>query len=297
MQRTLKVVATLVSLAATASLAQAKAAPGQDTTYLIKGGTVVNPGAAPMPNTDILIRNNRIVAVGPGASAANAKVIDATGKFVYPGMIDANTGIGLQEIGGISTMNLRSEMGQFNPHMKALVALNVESEILGTTRARRRHDGAHPRPAVVSISGQATLINTAGWTWEDLAIVRTAALMINLPGGGGGGGRGGGGGGRGGGAPAGNPAQLQADFDQFMTDVTRLQRGTRCSEPPSSTSSYEGDASAVQEGNPGDHPAGSEQQIRAGRCLGREMERPRRDLRRRRGLEGSAVPWPRSRFR
>ena len=140
MRATLKVFSTVAALAATTSLAGAQAAPGQDTTYLIKGGTVVNPGVAPMPNADILIRNNRIVSVGPGLSAANAKVIDATGKFIYPGMIDANTGIGLQEIGGISTMNLRSEMGQFNPHMKALVALNVESEILGVTVRTVRRD-------------------------------------------------------------------------------------------------------------------------------------------------------------
>jgi imidazolonepropionase-like amidohydrolase len=266
MQRTLKVVATLVSLAATASLAEAQAAPGQDTTYLIKGGTVVNPGAAPMPNTDILIRNNRIVAVGPGASAANAKVIDATGKFVYPGMIDANTGIGLSEIGGISTMNLRSEMGQFNPHMKALVALNVESEILGVTRANGVTT-VLTSPSGGVISGQATLINTAGWTWEDLAIVRTAGLMINLPGGGGGGGRGGGGGGRGGGAPVGNPAQLQADFDQFMTESRDYSAG-RDAGTTKLDLIYEAMRPLFKKEIPAIIPAGSEQQIRAAVAFG-----------------------------
>ncbi len=70
------------------------------------------------------------------------------------------------------------------------------------------------------ISGQATMINTAGWTWEDLAVVRTAGMVINLPGGGGGrGGRGGGGGGRGGrgGADAG-ASNLVAEFEEFMTE-------------------------------------------------------------------------------
>lgn len=260
MQRTLKVVATLASLAATVSIAEAQAAPGADTTYLIKGGTVVNPGAAPMPNTDILIRNNRIVAVGAGASAANAKVIDAKGKFIYPGMIDANTGIGLQEIGGISTMNLRSEMGQFNPHMKALVALNVESEILGTTRANGVTT-VLTSPSGGVISGQATLINTAGWTWEDLAIVRTAGMMINLPGSGGGGGRGGGGGGRFGGAPAGNPAQLQADFDQFMTESRDYSAG-RDAGTTKLDLIYEAMRPLYKKEIPAIIPANTEQQIR-----------------------------------
>jgi imidazolonepropionase-like amidohydrolase len=260
MRRTLKGLATLVSLAATASMVEAQAAPGQDTTYLIKGGTVVNPGAAPMPNTDILIRNNRIAAVGAGASAANAKVIDATGKFIYPGMIDANTGIGLQEIGGIGTMNLRSEMGQFNPHMKALVALNVESEILGVTRMNGVTT-VLTSPSGGVISGQATLINTAGWTWEDLAIVRTAGMMINLPGSGGGGGRGGGGGGRGGGAPVGNPAQLQADFDQFMTESRDYSAG-RDAGTTKLDLIYEAMRPLFKKEIPAIIPAGNEQSIR-----------------------------------
>jgi imidazolonepropionase-like amidohydrolase len=260
MRRTLKGLATLVSLAATASMVEAQAAPGQDTTYLIKGGTVVNPGAAPMPNTDILIRNNRIAAVGAGASAANAKVIDATGKFIYPGMIDANTGIGLQEIGGIGTMNLRSEMGQFNPHMKALVALNVESEILGVTRMNGVTT-VLTSPSGGVISGQATLINTAGWTWEDLAIVRTAGMMINLPGSGGGGGRGGGGGGRGGGAPVGNPAQLQADFDQFMTESRDYSAG-RDAGTTKLDLIYEAMRPLFNKEIPAIIPAGNEQSIR-----------------------------------
>ena len=257
MRSTLKV---FLALLAAASIAEGQAAPGQDTTYLIKGGTVVNPGAAPMPNTDILIRNNRIAAVGAGASAANAKVIDAAGKFIYPGMIDANTGIGLQEIGGISTMSLRSEMGQFNPHMKALVALNVESEILGVTRMNGVTT-VLTSPTGGVISGQATLINTAGWTWEDLAIVRTAGMMINLPGSAGGGGRGGGGGGRGGGAPAGNPAQLAADFEQFMTESRDYSAG-RDAGTTKLDLIYEAMRPLFKKEIPAIIPAGNEQSIR-----------------------------------
>lgn len=215
-------VAALVATAARTG--QAQASPGEEGPYLIKGGTLVNPGTAPMPNTDILIRNNRIVAIGAQASAATeAKVIDAAGKFVYPGMIDANTGIGLQEIGGIGTMNLRSEMGQFNPHMKALVALNVESEILGVTRMNGV-TSVVTSPTGGVISGQATLINTAGWTWEDLSVMRNVGLVISPPGiGGGRGGRGGGGGGRGGGAAP--PPTLAADFEQFMNESKAYTEG------------------------------------------------------------------------
>jgi imidazolonepropionase-like amidohydrolase len=259
MRVNLKVLA-LASLAAVGS-AGAQAAPGTDTTYLIKGGTVVNPGAAAMPNTDIMIRNNRIVSMGPNIAAGNAKVIDAAGKFIYPGMIDANTGIGLQEIGGISTMNLRSEMGQFNPHMKALVALNVESEILGVTRMNGVTT-VLTSPTGGVISGQATLINTAGWTWEDLAVVRTAGIIVNLPGQGGGGGRGGGGGGRGGGAPPANLAQITADFEQFMTESRDYAAG-RDAGTTKLDLIYEAMRPLFKKEVPAIIPANSEAQIRA----------------------------------
>ncbi|HSA56590.1 MAG TPA: amidohydrolase family protein [Gemmatimonadaceae bacterium] len=264
MRATHRLLTTLFAAAAivaiTARVGSAQAAPGDDGPYLIRGGTVMNPGEAPMPNTDILIRNNRIAAIGSGAQAPNAKVIDASGKFIYPGMIDANTGIGLSEIGGIQTMGLRSEMGQFNPHMKALVALNVESEILGVTRMNGV-TSVVTSPTGGVISGQATLINTAGWTWEDLAVVRTAGMMINLPGSGGGG-RGGGRGGRGGGGA--NPAALaalQADFDQFMTEAKAYDAG-RTDGTAKLDLIYEAMRPLFKREIPAIIPAGNEQAIR-----------------------------------
>jgi imidazolonepropionase-like amidohydrolase len=67
-------------------------------------------------------------------------------------------------------------------------------------------------PTGGSISGQASMINTAGWTNEDLVVKKGAAMVVNL-GGGGGGGRGGRGGG---GGPTGDlPGFMKAaqDYD------------------------------------------------------------------------------------
>ncbi|MCX5767105.1 MAG: amidohydrolase family protein [Gemmatimonadetes bacterium] len=200
-------------VAASATNAAAQAGAGDEGTFFIKGGTVVNPGGQKMPNTNILVRNNRIVEMGPAAQPADAKVIDATGKYIYPGMIDANTGLGLGEVGGVQTMGLRTEMGEFNPHIRALVGLNVESELLGVTRMNGV-TSAITSPTGGVISGQAALINTAGWTWEDLSVAKSAGMVINLPGSGGGG-RGGGRGGRGGAAAS---PTLVADFERFMTE-------------------------------------------------------------------------------
>lgn len=218
MSRTTIRYALSAALVVTAAFrAGAQASPGEETSYLIKGGTIVNPNGQKMANANILVRNNRIVDIGPNVNASDAKVVDAAGKYIYPGMIDANTGIGLQEIGSVQTTSMRNEIGDFNPHIRALVGLNVESEILGVTRMNGV-TSVVTSPAGGTISGQATLINTAGWTWEDLAVERNAGIVFTLPGGGGRGGRGGGGGGgRGRGAVSVNP-NLIADFDEFMNE-------------------------------------------------------------------------------
>jgi imidazolonepropionase-like amidohydrolase len=196
------------------ALAAAQASPGEGGNWLIRGGTVVTGTGERLANTSVLIRNGRIAQMGANVAAGDAKVIDAAGKFIYPGMIDANTPIGLVEIGGIQPMTMRNELGQFNPHLRALVALNVESEFLGVTRMNGV-TSVLTSPAGGIISGQAAMINTAGWTWEDLAVTRSAGIVINLPGAAGaGGGRGGGGGGRGGAAPA--PAPSATDLHAFM---------------------------------------------------------------------------------
>jgi hypothetical protein len=118
------------------------------------------------------------------------------------------TSIGLSDIGSVQTMNLTSELGEFNPNNRALVALNVETQMIPITRANGvTHVLTAPGGGVMP--GQAAVINLEGWTWEDLAVNASAAYIINYPNLGGGGGRGGFGG-RGGGG-GGQRAQESID--------------------------------------------------------------------------------------
>ena len=94
--------------------------------------------------------------------------------------------------------------------------MNVESELLGVTRMNGVTTVV-TSPTGGIISGQAALINTAGWNWEDLSIEKEAGMVFTLPGGRGGGGRGGGGGGRGRGGATASPTAV-ADFQRFMTE-------------------------------------------------------------------------------
>jgi len=71
-------------------------AQGQQQVLVIEGGTLIDGnGGAPVPSSAIVIQGNRISAVGRAGQVqvpAGARVIDATGKFVTPGMIDAMAG-------------------------------------------------------------------------------------------------------------------------------------------------------------------------------------------------------------
>ena len=59
---------------------------------LIRNATVLTAANGTLENTDILIQNGKIARLGKALRAsANAQVIDATGKFVSPGIIDCHT--------------------------------------------------------------------------------------------------------------------------------------------------------------------------------------------------------------
>ncbi len=69
-----------------------------DSVIAVRGATIHTAAGAPIPNGTIVVRGGKIVAIGAGvAIPSGAKVIDATGKDVIPGMIDNHSHIGAKE--------------------------------------------------------------------------------------------------------------------------------------------------------------------------------------------------------
>lgn len=65
---------------------------GQTQDVLIKNATVLTAANGTLLNTDILIQKGKITKIGKGLTASsNAKIIDATGKFISPGIIDCHS--------------------------------------------------------------------------------------------------------------------------------------------------------------------------------------------------------------
>ncbi|MFI5040346.1 MAG: amidohydrolase family protein [Acidimicrobiales bacterium] len=58
---------------------------------LVQGGTVVDGSGAPGFTADVRVRDGRIVEIGPGLVPDGEPVVDASGAFVTPGIIDTHT--------------------------------------------------------------------------------------------------------------------------------------------------------------------------------------------------------------
>jgi imidazolonepropionase-like amidohydrolase len=177
---------------------QAGAPPAPTPVVAIRNATIVPVVGPRVPNGTLVMRGGRIEAVGAGVAVpADALVIDGTGLVVYPGLIDSGTRLGLTEIGSVPGGEDTQELGAFNPHDDALTAVNPSSEIIPTVRVNGVTTALTSARGGV-ISGQAALVDLAGWTPQEMAILPRAGMVITFPRvragrryGGGGGGQGG----------------------------------------------------------------------------------------------------------
>jgi len=81
-------------LAAAIGLAHSASAQ-TDQAILVRGATIHTAAGAPIPNGAVLVRGGKIVALGANVTApAGARIIEAAGKVVIPGMIDNHSHIG-----------------------------------------------------------------------------------------------------------------------------------------------------------------------------------------------------------
>lgn len=68
-------------------------------TILIKNATVwTNEKEGILPNTDVLVTNGKITSIGKNLNSAGARVIDGTGKYLTPGIIDEHSHIAVASI-------------------------------------------------------------------------------------------------------------------------------------------------------------------------------------------------------
>lgn len=180
-----------VTLATCAAAALAPAAAGaqvmmpvapQEQPVVLRGATIHTVTKGTIQNGTIVLERGKITAIGGPEVAAPraAKVVDVTGKHIYPGLIDAYSTVGITEIGSVDMSNDITELGDFNPNVRAEVAVNAESRHIGTTRSAGVLV-AFSTPEGGVISGLSSALSLEGWTWEEMSMKGAAALNVKWP--------------------------------------------------------------------------------------------------------------------
>ena len=218
---------------------------------LIRDADVYPVSGKEMKGMSLLIQDGKIADIAAKiVPPKGARIVEGKGMRIYPGIIDSGTELGLSEIEAVRVTVDTGELGEFMPQLKALSAVNPDSEHFGVVRVNGitsamtfpsggRGGGGGGRFGGGErqlIAGQAALIHTDGWTWEEMEIKRSAAMSVMFPALGGGGGRRGGGG-----APdaidltpggvGGTPANARRAFDEevaklndFFDNARRYQK-------------------------------------------------------------------------
>ena len=178
----LKRLALAAALFASCGLAQA-----QD--LLIRNATVHTASVrGTLRNTDVLVQQGRIAAIGSGLAAGNAPVVDARGQPLTPSLFGGITDIGVEEVSGEpSTVDATLALGanaadmQVRPEFDVTLAYNPDSVLVPVARVEGvgwTLLAAGTRPGGSLIGGQGGLVRLDG----SLDAVGPRALFVTLGG-------------------------------------------------------------------------------------------------------------------
>ena len=161
------------------------AAAAQNETIALKGGKLLTITHGVIENGVVVMHNGRITAVGgPGtAIPSGAKVIDATGMTVYPGLIDSETHLGLTEISAERMTNDEIEMSdEIMPHMHVYDAFHAETALIPVTRLNGITNAIVAPASGDTLPGQDSFIQLAGPSATEMLTVRDIAMPLNFTG-------------------------------------------------------------------------------------------------------------------
>jgi imidazolonepropionase-like amidohydrolase len=149
--------------------------------YAVTGGTVHPVDGPDIERGVVVISDGKIQAIGADVEIPeDAAIVDAAGMHVYPGLIDAGTTLGINEIRQLGVTQDYAESGRFQPDMRAGIAINVDSELIPVARAGGVTT-AFLRPNGTTVAGQYSLVQTAGWTSEEMVQDYEAGLSLDWP--------------------------------------------------------------------------------------------------------------------
>lgn len=153
-------------------------------TIALRGGTVLTMTGAPIANGTVLMRGNKIIAVGANVQIpAGAEVVNTTGKFVMPGLVDAMTSI------AIDNPDLNEASEPIAPQLRVLESFNPFGNFgegkPGPLRLTEPLSGGvtsmYIAPADAAlIGGQGAVVKTAGANLSAVIMREPAAMDMTL---------------------------------------------------------------------------------------------------------------------
>jgi imidazolonepropionase-like amidohydrolase len=153
----------------------------QEGVFYIKNATIHVGNGKVIEKGTIVVRDGKIEDVGENVSIpANAAVVDATGKQVYPGLILPVSNLGLIEVSAVRSTNDVRELGEFNPNVRSIVAYNTDSKVINTLRS----NGillANIVPQGSFLAGSSSVVQLDAWTWDDAAYKTDAGMHLYMP--------------------------------------------------------------------------------------------------------------------
>lgn len=156
----------------------------QEKITFIMGATLHLGNGQVIENGYISFDKGKILSVGDASivkiNPTDANVISATGKHVYPGFISPITNLGLAEFESVKATLDYSEIGTYNPHIRALIAYNTDSKVPATLRS----NGvlmAQITPSGGVVAGSSSVVQLDAWNWEDAAIKVDDAMHLRWP--------------------------------------------------------------------------------------------------------------------
>jgi len=177
----------LITLTVLAAIAKTNAqetiypAPAQSGNIVLTHATIHIGNGQVLQDAMILFRDGKIMSVGPTEPIKdNAKVIDCSGKQIYPGLISPVTDLGLSELSAVRSTNDNYELGDINPNIRSIVAYNTDSKVIDNTRS----NGillANVIPQGGIISGASSVVQLDAWNWEDAAYQTDGGIHFNMP--------------------------------------------------------------------------------------------------------------------
>jgi imidazolonepropionase-like amidohydrolase len=156
-------------------------APPQKETIALTHATIHIGNGEVIEDGIIIFSKGKIVDVRPYAAITdNLKTIDCSGKHIYPGLISANTNLGLNEIGAVRSTRDQYELGDINTNIRSVVAYNTDSKIINTLRS----NGillANVIPQGGIISGSSSVMQLDAWNWDDAVYKMDGGIHFRMP--------------------------------------------------------------------------------------------------------------------